>query len=256
LHTVVECLNYETLGMLVREIKDTALVNRVKSLEQYNRQDITGLQAHLNILIHSELGKYFEKNDMTFTLPQAIQQNAVVYFALPALRFPSFSKVLGKLVINDLKAVIDGNADGQQKIFTVFDEFSVFAGEQVLNLVNMGRGKGVHAIFGTQGLADLDSVDLTFKSQVLNCVNTLICHRLNDQESAESVARWIGTKDAFTVTAQLNMNQEEGGMGSVRLNKEFIIHPDAIKQGLQVGEAFHASKVGKFIHDKIKVKFV
>lgn len=52
----------------------------------------------------------------------------------------------------------------------------------------MGRGKGMHAIFGTQGLADLDEVDENFKNQVLNCVNTLICHRLNDQYSAESVA--------------------------------------------------------------------
>jgi len=193
---------------------------------------------------------------MTFNLAQAIQQNAVVYFALPALRFPSFSKVLGKLVINDIKAVIDRNEDKSKKIFTVFDEFSVFAGEQVLNLVNMGRGKGVHAIFGTQGLADLDKVDVSFKSQVLNCVNTLICHRLNDQESAESVANWIGTRDAFNVTAQININENDAEMGSVRRNKEFVVHPDAIKQGLEMGEVFFATKIGKFISDKVKVAYL
>jgi len=37
-----------------------------------------------------------------------------------------------------------------KRVFMIFDEFSVFAGGQVLNLVNMGRGKGVHAVFGTQ----------------------------------------------------------------------------------------------------------
>jgi type IV secretory pathway TraG/TraD family ATPase VirD4 len=240
--------------MLVREIKDPLLMKKVCSLERYDRKDITGLQAHLNILLYSELGAYFEKNEMTFTLPQAIQQNAVVYFALPALRFPSFSKVLGKLVINDLKAVIDRNSNSNQRIFTVFDEFSVFAGEQVLNLVNMGRGKGVHAIFGTQGLADLDKVDVTFKNQVLNCVNTLICHRLNDKDSAEGVANWIGTKDVFTVTAQLNVKECDAAMGSVKRNKEFVIHPDAIKRGLQTGEAFYITKVGRFFQEKIKVK--
>ena len=255
LRAVVDCLNYAELAMLVRSVEDPYLTKRVASLEQYDRKDITGLQAHLNILIHSELGQFFEKNETTFTLSEAIQQNAVVYFALPALRFPSFSKVLGKLVINDLKAVIDRNSSTSQRVFTVFDEFSVFAGEQVLNLVNMGRGKGVHAIFGTQGLADLDKVDETFKSQVLNCVNTLICHRLNDQDSAESVANWVGTKDVFTVTAQINTMQGDAGMGSVRRNKEFIVHPDAIKQGLQVGEAFYISKVGEFKQDKVKVKF-
>ena len=33
----------------------------------------------------------------------------------------------------------------------------------MLNLLNMGRGKGIHAIFGTQGLADLEKVDVIFK---------------------------------------------------------------------------------------------
>lgn len=256
LKRVVQCLNFTDLILLAREINDPDLMKRVKSLEQYDRSDITGLQAHLNILIHSELGQYFEKNESTFNLADAIQKNAVVYFALPALRFPSFSKVLGKLVINDLKAVIDRHNSNGKRIFTVFDEFSVFAGEQVLNLVNMGRGKGVHAIFGTQGLADLERVSGMFKSQVLNCANTLICHQLNDQESAEGVANWVGTKDVFTVTAQINIKQRDAAMGSVRRNKEFIVHTDDIKQGLQVGEVFYITKVGRFLKDKVRIKFV
>lgn len=254
LKTVVDYLNYENLTMLARKMKDPLLTKRVMSLNQYDRKDITGLQAHLNILIHSELGQFFEKNETTFTLTDVIQQNAVVYFALPALRFPSFSKVLGKLVINDIKAVIDRHNNPSKKIFTIFDEFSVFAGEQVLNLVNMGRGKGVHAIFGTQGLADLDKVDVNFKNQVLNCANTLICHRLNDKDSAETVANWIGTKDVFTLTAQLNGKEADAQMGSVRVNKEFIVHPDQIKQGLGAGECFSVGKVGNFAMQKIKIK--
>lgn len=181
---------------------------------------------------------------------------AVVYFALPALRLPSFSKVLGKLVINDIKAIIDKLNDNHKRVFTVFDEFSVFAGEQVLNLVKMGRGKGVHAIFGTQGLAELDKVDLTFKQQVLNCANTLICHRLNDQDSAESVANWVGTQNMFTVTAQINMQQGEAELGTVRSNKEYIVHPDAIKRELKTGEVFYMSKVDGFRWDKVCVKLL
>jgi conjugal transfer pilus assembly protein TraD len=252
LKTVVRYLNYTDLLVLTRSVNDLELIKRVETLEQYNRDDITGLQAHLNILIHSELGKFFEINDLTFNLSQVIEENGVVYFSLPALRFPSFSKVLGKLVINDLKTVIDRNYN--KRIFCVFDEFSVFAGEQVLNLVNMGRGKGVHAIFGTQGLSDLGKIDDTFKNQVMNCVNTLICHRLNDHESAESVSGWVGTKDAFTVTAQLDTQQSDSGLGSVRLNKEFIIHPDQIKQWLFAGEAFYVTKVGRFGCEKTKIK--
>lgn len=254
LGTIVKCLDFNELGTMVRQIGDKALMERVKGLAEYERKDITGLQAHLNLLIHSELGEYFKVNDSTFSLSKVIEENGIAYFALPALRFPSFSKVLGKLVVNDIKAVIE-RFQGEKRIFTIFDEFSVFAGEQVLNLVNMGRGKGIHAIFGTQGLADLEKVDPVFKDQMMNCANTLLCHRLNDQNSAESVANWVGTKDTFTVTAQLNVNQSEGGLGSVRQNKEFIVHPDAIKQRLLTGEAYLISKVSGFRRDKVRVKF-
>lgn len=252
LSTIVKCLDFNELATLVRQSGNKALMERVKGLAEYERKDITGLQAHLNLLIHSELGEFLKKDASTFNLADVIAQNGIVYFALPALRFPSFSKVLGKLVVNDIKAVID-RYQGEKRIFTLFDEFSVFAGEQVLNLVNMGRGKGIHAIFGTQGLADLEKIDPTFKDQMMNCANTIICHRLNDQNSAESVSNWVGTKDIFTVTAQLNVNQTEGGLGSVRQNKEFIVHPDAIKQRLKTGEAYLISKVGEFHYEKIRV---
>lgn len=254
LRTVAQCLDFESLMNVARETRDANLIEKASMLENYDRKDITGLRAHLNILLNSELGEFFTLSEKTFTLPQIIDENAVVYFALPALRFPSFSKVLGKLVINDIKAVID-HYDAGKKIFTVFDEFSVFAGEQVLNLVNMGRGKGVHAIFGTQGLADLDRVDVTFKNQIMNCANTIICHRLNDQQSAEGVTNWIGTHNKMAVTAQIDTSQSDVKLGTVRYGKEFIIHPDDIKQELRVGEAFYITKVGQFWQDKVMVKF-
>lgn len=252
LKRVVECLDHDTLSEVVRETNDKELEKRVAMLGGYDKKDIMGLRAHLNLLVHSELGAYFAMDEKTFSLSQALAEDAVVYFALPALKFPSFSKVLGKLVINDLKAVIDRN-DHHKRVFMVFDEFSVFAGEQVLNLVNMGRGKGVHAVFGTQGLADLSRVDPEFKSQVLNCANTIICHRLNDQESAEAVSAWMGTQDTFNVTAQLDPNQTGLGLGSVRADKMYIVHPEAIKQGLKTGEAYCVSKVGRFEWEKVRV---
>lgn len=252
LKKVADCLDFNTLKDFCRSLKNAELLKRVESLQKYDLKDITGLRAHLNILIHSSLGEYFKMNDQTFSLEKIINDNAIVYFSLPALRYPSFSKVLGKLVINDIKATIERN-ESNKPVFMVFDEFSVFAGEQVLNLVNMGRGKGVHAVFGTQGLADLNTVNKNFKSQMLNCANTIICHRLNDQESAETVAGWMGTKDTFNVTAQYDPKNTDASLGSVRFDKTYIIHPESIKQNLRTGEAYCVSKAGRFGWDKIKV---
>ncbi|OGT41396.1 MAG: hypothetical protein A3F13_05325 [Gammaproteobacteria bacterium RIFCSPHIGHO2_12_FULL_40_19] len=252
LKRIVTCLNFDNLKNIARSTNDAELIDRAMSLSQYDLKDITGLRAHLNTLVNSTMGKYFEADTDTFTLEQIIKDDAVVYFALPALRYPNFSKVLGKLVINDIKATIEHNTDNK-RVFMVFDEFSVFAGDQVLNLVNMGRGKGVHAVFGTQGIADLNRVNVDFKSQMLNCANTLICHRLNDQESAESVASWAGTKNTFNVTAQFNSKDNSASLGSVRPDKTFIIHPESIKQRLRTGEAYYVSKVGEFTWEKVRV---
>lgn len=252
LKTVAECLSHDELIINARKTADEYLLKRVTAFASYDQKDISGLKAHLNILIHSEIGRFFDRTENMFSLDEVICNGGIVYFALPALKFPSFSKVLGKLVINDLKATV---ADGSNtKIFTIFDEFSVFAGEQVLNLVNMGRGKGVHAIFGTQGLADLGTISSDFKAQVLNCVNTILCHRLNDQESAESVAAWVGTKDAFDVSAQLDGRLGISvSTGSVKVNKQYIIHPEVIKQKLKVGECFISSKLNPGGTDKTKI---
>lgn len=253
LKQVTELLDYHALALLTRKVNDPRLMKRVQWLESYVCDDIKGLRAHLSLLVHSELGQYFENSDHTFSLRQVIDQNAVVYFALPALRFPSFAKVLGKLVINDIKTVIDRGIKNK-KLFTVFDEFSVFAGHQVLNVVNMGREKGIHTVFGTQGIAELEEVSPQFARQILNCVNTLICHRVNDQTSAEMIASWAGTHDVFNVTAQITVDRHIG-VGSVRRVKEFVVHPDVIKQALQPGEAMYISKVNYFCCDKIKVKY-
>lgn len=250
---VAACLDFDVLVERAREVDDSKLNGQIKQLVKYEQKDIKGLQAHLNLLIHSELGQYFEHSKNMFSLKEAFAEKAIIHFALPALKYPSFSSVLGKLVINDIKTAIESNGS-EERIFCVFDEFSIFAGKQSLNLVNMGRGKGVHAIFGTQGLGEIEQVDPTFTRQLLNCVNTIICHRLNDHQSAEAISTWIGTKEAHAVTAQIKKNNKEAEIGTIRKTREFIIHPDEIKQTLAPGEAFYVSKIG-FKRDRIKVKY-
>lgn len=254
LEKIVTCLDFDELAGLVRSIDNPTLQQRVKRLSLYEKKDIAGLQAHLSVLFHSEMGEYFKPDNSTFTLEEIVQKNGVAYFALPALRYPEYAKSIGKLIINDIKTFID-RRDNAKPLFLIFDEFSVFAGEQVLNIVNMGRGKGVHAVFGTQGVPDLKTVSQEFAEQLLNCCNSLICHRVNDVGSIEAVTTWAGTQERFTVTTQIDNQQGSVGNGSIRRTKEFIIHPDEIKQDLLTGEAFYMTKIKPFKAEKIAVKF-
>ncbi len=192
-------------------------------------------------------------------LPAAIAAGAVVYFCLPTLQFPALAKTLGKVVINDLKAAAHEQLAkpkaARVPIYAVFDEFSVFAGEQVLNIINMGRSAGIHAVLATQSVADLgratpDTPD-HFTRQIFSSCNNYLVHRMNAPEDATLVAELIGTRDGIEHTAQID-GMGATGVGSVRRAKNFLIHPDIIKQ-LPKGEAVFVNKnVG--IVQQIKVR--
>jgi type IV secretory pathway TraG/TraD family ATPase VirD4 len=187
-------------------------------------------------------------------LERAFEERAVVYFCLPALQFPALADLLGKLVINDLKSAAHSQlvkpAVARCPIYTVFDEFSVFAGEQVLNVINMGRSPGLHAVLATQSVADIGrAAPLTpdhFIRQVFSSCNTYLVHRLNAPEDATLVAEAIGTKDDFSHTAQVD-SLGSTGMGTVRRTKSFMVHPDVIKR-LPMGEAIFVNK----LRDQVK----
>ncbi|MGI9449793.1 MAG: TraM recognition domain-containing protein [Geminicoccaceae bacterium] len=183
-----------------------------------------------------------------------------MYFCLPSLQFPALADILGKLVINDLKAVAHEQLvkpeAARLPVYTVFDEFSVFAGEQVLNVINMGRSAGLHAVLATQSVADIGrAVPMTpdhFIRQVFSSCNSYLIQRLNAPEDALLVAELIGTKQSFAHTAQIG---EAGstGWGSVRRTRSFAVHPDTIKQ-LAMGEAVFVNKTRRTVN-KVKVRY-
>ena len=229
------------------------LLSEVRDQEKAEKEDIESLRGELRTLARSEIGHLFDTassapDTQVLELLRAVEERAVVYFCLPALQFPAFAKTLGKLVINDLKATaadrLPKDERSQVPLYTVFDEFSVFAGDQVLNLINMGRSVGVRAVLATQSVADIgravsDSPD-HFTRQVFGSCNSYIIHRLNAAEDAMSVVDTIGTEDRIEHTAQVD-HIGSTGLGSVRRTKGFIIHADTIKNQ-PMGQAVFVNK--------------
>ena len=167
------------------------------------------------------------------------------------------SQTLGRLIINDLKATMAqqlGNGV-KNKLYVIFDEFSVFAGEQVLNVINMGRSAGIHAVLSTQSLSDIasgrkENADHFINQVVGNC-NNFILHRQNSPEDAEKLAEMMGTRNTLEYTAQVSQTGPTH-MGTVRRTRGFIAHPDEIKS-LKTGEAFFFSKEDNKV-SKIKAR--
>jgi hypothetical protein len=61
LKMVAKCLDFSELAAKARELGDKDLQEKVKHLQHYDKKELAGLQAHLNLLIHSELGQFKRK---------------------------------------------------------------------------------------------------------------------------------------------------------------------------------------------------
>ena len=78
--------------------------------------------------------------------------------------------------------------------------------------------------------------------------------RQNEPSNAEIWANTIGTRNSMNVTYQIKNNQgatDTTGVGSARRTREYLYHPDVIKN-LKTGEAIFISKDTN-IHYKLKI---
>ena len=110
-------------------------------------------------------------------------------------------------------------------------------------MINQGRSAGIHAILATQSLSDIAKKGGNeLVGQVLNNCNNYIIQRQNNHDDAEILARLIGTCDTFQLTSQIDGSSGTRGVGSVRATKEFVVHPDLIKN-FKKGEGVCLSKL-------------
>jgi hypothetical protein len=234
-------------------------LKRFAGMVDESKRDISGLVNRIAVFAESEIGYLLkdtdEDEDITIDLVSAIHNDGVVFFSLDSLRFPEYSRLLGRLIVIDLKTVAARMFGRGKKVFSIFDEFGVFAGIQVTDYINKSRGAGFHVILSTQELADLRTGgDEELMEQVLGNTNVKIIHRQDVPASAELLSSLIGTREDMSITRQIN---EAGatGMGTISEQRSFIVHPDEIKR-LEVGEAFVLKKFPKFEVDNIKIRSI
>jgi type IV secretory pathway TraG/TraD family ATPase VirD4 len=253
LYTFILGLAPEKLEQLANELQAPQSITDY--LHNINKKSISGLIDRLTLIIESEIGHLFSiEPDRTISLLDSIAANKIILFSLDSLAYPLYSRLLGRLIINDLKAAASRRKKEDSLVLTIYDEFNVFASRNIIDLINKTRSKGFAALIATQSLADLDIVDVALKKQIIQNCNTIIIQRQNDSEDAEELAKIIGTEQTWMLTHQFD-HKGGTGLGSIRYVKEFIIHPDTIKR-LQIGQAVIARKIPKFQTHQTTIKKV
>jgi type IV secretory pathway TraG/TraD family ATPase VirD4 len=112
--------------------------------------------------------------------------------------------------------------------------------------VNKSRSANVTCVLATQSLSDLDFANGEyFKEQIIENSNNYIVLRQNSAVNAENWANILGTRKNLDVTYQITNNDgglnSNTGYGSARRVREFLYHPDDIKN-FKTGQGIYMSK--------------
>lgn len=191
-------------------------------------------------LSESEPGKIFSSVGINIT--NALKNNDVILFVLNPLLYPDTSSLLGRLILIDSKQAVSNLFDSEIRKFFIFDEINAYASTVLLDLVNKSRSANITCLLGTQSLADLEAVSPQFKQQTIENCNNYIILRQNAPEGAEEWAKTIGTYETLKMTYQISSDEEEDTQkGSARRVREFIIHPDEIKN-MNIGDGIYISR--------------
>ena len=191
-------------------------------------------------LAESEPGKIFTGDGINIT--SAMKNNDVILFVLNPLLYPETSALLGRLILIDSKQAVSSLFDSEIRKYFVFDEINVYASTVLLDLVNKSRSANVTCVLGTQSLADLRAISPEFKEQTIENCNNYMILRQNAPEGAEEWAKTIGTMETMKMTYQIsNDTDEDTQKGSARRTREFIVHPDEIKN-LAIGDGYFISR--------------
>jgi hypothetical protein len=203
----------------------------------------SGLLSALSHFAFGETAKLFNSGSGSISLDEALTGNQIVYFQLPVLLSPFMGKATGKLVLQCLQAAIANRhrSGAKPDFFSVFlDDFSEYLYPGFVSILNKSRSANVGIVFAHQALGDIEGLGTPIANAILTNSNLKVFMRGNDPDSAEYFSKVIGTvaTTKFTERQKLGwLKTEKSGDVSAREAEEFVIHPNAFKRDLGVGQA-------------------
>lgn len=259
LKTIVKFMSLNKFTELSSELLKQGIIEKYEHLENIEICKTSGKVAENSIarfstIIESELGYIFDDNGID--IYTALKQNAIIVFILNPLIYPEISQAFGRLILIDSKKAISKLFQNNSKrTFFIFDEINVYASKTLIDLVNKSRSANVTCVLSTQSLSDLASAeDEDFTQQIIENCNNYLVLRQNSAVNSENWANILGTRQTMEVTYQLQqkgLDTTQTGFGSARRVREYLYHPDEIKQ-LQTGNGIFLSR-DLSIHSKLNI---
>lgn len=142
-----------------------------------------------------------------------IEHGAVMYVGMDSLSNVEVSKAVNSMILADTSAYAGHiynsiPEEKRKKVYLMIDEVAEAINEQVIQILNKGRGAGFVAFVALQSIKDLEAKlgESSKMFQVLGNLNNQITLRLEDMETV----KWIVEKIGETQIKRLDISHSQG----------------------------------------------
>nr|BFD66930.1 hypothetical protein HAGR004_19520 [Bdellovibrio sp. HAGR004] len=216
-------------------------VTKLCQMNKDTREErLSGIISQLKPFCDSELREQFFSHDKAneidleklINAPESSQYKACVIL-LNTLQFQKTAKVFGKMVLQLLAWITSKRKAGSNFCPVMIDEFSAFVFDGFEQFLNKARSKNIALHLSHQSLGDLENVSASFAKTINVNTNIKILLGLNDPDTADYLARHIGTRTRQKSTERATKSTwgdvETSGEMSLREVEQYKIHPNRLK---------------------------
>lgn len=226
----------ENFLKVLDELKTRGQIDDERYLKAVNiANSEAGKQAEISIsrsaVVYEGDGAKLFGDRFGFNMRSAFKENAVVIVLLNEFSYGDFARSTGQLVLEDIKSLISRLLKGEyaeKETLLILEELGVYVNDGIEGLLNRSRSAGVKTIVSMQTTADVDKENPDLTRQIIGNCNDFMIMRVTDQDSAETMAKLIGTEKGIQKTSRTS----EGigtGESSNKLVDQFRVSPNEIK---------------------------
>lgn len=226
----------ENFLQVLDELKKSEQIDDERYLKAVNiANSEAGKQAEISIsrsaVVYEGDGSKIFGDHWGFNVRSAFEENAVVIVLLNEFSYGDFARSTGQLVLEDIKSLISRLLRGEyeeQETLLVLEELGVYVNNGIEGLLNRSRSAGVKTIVSMQTTADVDKENPDLTRQIIGNCNDFMIMRVTDQDSAETMAKLIGTEKGIQKTSRTTEGISTGE-SSNKLVDQFRVSPNEIK---------------------------
>lgn len=226
----------ENFLQVLDELKKSEQIDDERYLKAVNiANSEAGKQAEISIsrsaVVYEGDGSKLFGDHLGFNMRSAFEENAVVIVLLNEFSYGDFARSTGQLVLEDIKSLISRLLKGEyeeQETLLVLEELGVYVNDGIEGLLNRSRSAGVKTIVSMQTTADVDKENPDLTRQIIGNCNDFMVMRVTEQDSAETMAKLIGTEKGIQKTSRTSEGFNTGE-SSNKLVDQFRISPNEIK---------------------------